>query len=73
MPRIHQYPVIKHNLPLPASDEGFLFQRHIKTKSQDDNHLSITDCNQAYFAKLAPCGLQEEIKVFLDQEASERG
>jgi len=47
-------------LPLPAPPEEFLFLRHIKTKSEDGNHLSITNCNQAYFAKLARRGLQEE-------------
>jgi hypothetical protein len=47
------------SLPLPAPAEEIPFQRHIETKSEDGNHLSITNCNRARFAKLAPCGFQE--------------
>jgi len=35
-------------------------QRHVETKSEDGNHLSITNCNRACCAKSAPRGLQGE-------------
>jgi len=40
--------------------KGFHF-KDIKTKSEDGNHLSNTNRNRARFAKLAPCGLQDEV------------
>jgi hypothetical protein len=46
-------------LQLPAPTEEIPFQRHIETKSEDGNYLSITNCNRARFAKLAPHGLLE--------------
>ena len=52
-------------LPLPASAEGFLFQSHIKTKSEDDDHLSITNCNLARLAKLTARWFQEVINARL--------
>ena len=52
-------------LPLPAPVEAFPFQRHIKTKSGHGNYVSITDCNRASFAKLAPRGFHEELNTKL--------
>ena len=33
-------------------------------KSEDNNHLSITNRNRACFAKLAPRGFQEVTRIF---------
>lgn len=42
------------SLPLPAPADGFPFQRHIESKSDDGSQPLITNCNRAYFAKLLP-------------------
>ena len=44
-----------------SPEQGLTYRDYIKTKSEDGNHLLITHCNRACFAKSAPRGFREDL------------
>lgn len=53
----------EYSLPLPAPAEGFLFQRHIKTKSENGTILSITNYHRIEHALLKWRLMEEELTI----------
>jgi hypothetical protein len=39
----------------------WIWKAYQNFKSEDNDHLSITNCNRECFAKLAPCGFQQVV------------